>query len=108
MNRTIEVISVHKNGVLTVDQTLLSAMEKPHHANNGFNVCSVIEHSFGKQNTTISHVPNTGSGCGLSRTARSDCYANCQLTVPPNCMASRIIGLNESPRNNLITLRSDI
>jgi len=108
MNRTIEVVSVHKNGVLAVVQTLLSAMEKPHLANNDFNVCSVIEHSFGKQNTTVSHVPNTGSGCGLSKTARSDYYANCQLIVPPNCMASRIIGLDESPKSTLITLRSDI
>lgn len=99
---------MHKNGVLTVAQTLLSAMGKPHLVNNDSNVCGVIERSFGKQNTIISHVLNTGSGCGLSRATRSDYYVKCQLTVPPNYMPSRIIGFRETPRNNLITLRSDI
>jgi hypothetical protein len=108
MNRTIEVISVNKNGVLTVAQILLSAMAKPLCANNGSNVCSAIEHLFGKQNTIISYAPNTGSSFGLLRIARSDYYANCLVTVPPNCMASRIIGLNKPLRNTLIILSSGI
>ncbi len=99
---------MHKNGALTVAQTLLSAMGKPRLVNNDSNVCGANERSVGKQNTIISHVLNTGSGYGLSRATRSDYYANCQITAPPSCMASRIIGFNETPRNNLITLRSDI
>ncbi len=108
IDRSIEVVSMHKNGVLIVVQTMLSAREKRRLTNNDFNVLSAIGRIFGNPDTIISHVPSTGSGYGSSRAIRFDYSVNYQLIAPPNCIVSRIIGWNTFPRNNLIIPTFDI
>ena len=99
---------MHKKDVLSAGQATLIDMEKPHHTNSDFNVCGVIEHLSGKRAITVLRSVSTGSDCGLPKVAPSDYCVNCPATVPLNLKASRITGLNESPKSTLITLRYGI
>ena len=99
---------MHKKDALAVGQAQLNITEELHYTNSDSNACGVIEHSFGKKNTTVLHDASTGSGSGLPRVAPSIYFVNCPVTAGPNLMLSRTIGWDRCPRSKLTTLRSDI
>ena len=49
----IEVILMHKKGVLNGDRNLLSLTEEPSYTNNDINAYAVFERLSGKQSTTV-------------------------------------------------------
>ncbi len=99
---------MHKKDALAVGQVQLNITGELHYTNSDSNACGVIEHSFGKKNTTVLHDASTGSASGLLKVALSSYFVNCLVIVGPNLMLSRTTGWSRCPRNKLTTLRSNI
>lgn len=97
---------MHKKDVLNAAHIPYSSMGKMHYINKDFNVSDVNELISGKHLRTVSCTISIGSNCGSQRVALSSYYVNCPVIANSNSTASRIIGLNKSPKSGLITLRS--
>jgi hypothetical protein len=79
-----EVITMHKNDVLSATHAALNVLEELRYKSRGLGVYNVIELSSGKCDATALIGANIGSDCGLLRVAPSGYYPNYPDIVGPN------------------------